>query len=135
MSRRRRKPRAAASGRSSRPGAGSSARGTSSRRPGIAHYAAPVAFLAGVTIAVLLVHSALNHRTGTGTTTQATVTTAATTTKKPTTHPGRRFYVVQSGDSFGTIAAKVGISVAQLEALNPGVSSNALRVGQKLHIK
>jgi hypothetical protein len=25
--------------------------------------------------------------------------------------------------------------VARLEALNPGVSSNALRVGQKLHIK
>ena len=103
-------------------------------RPGIAHYAAPVAFLAGVTIAVLLVHSALNQHTGTGTTT-ATVTTAATTTKKPTKHPGRRFYVVQSGDSFGTIAAKVGIPVAQLEALNPGVSSNALRVGQKLRIK
>jgi len=95
-----------------------------------------VAFLAGVTIAVLLVHSALNQHTGTGTTTTpATVTTAATTTKKSTKHPGRRFYVVQSGDSFGTIAAKVGISVAQLEALNPGVSSNALRVGQKLHIK
>jgi Tfp pilus assembly protein FimV len=136
MSRRRRKPRAAAGGRSSRPGAGRSAPGTSSRRPGIAHYAAPVAFLAGVTIAVLLVHSALDHRTGTGTTTPApTVTTAATTTKKPTKRPGRRFYVVQSGDSFGTIAAKEGISVAQLEALNPGVSSNALRVGQKLRIR
>jgi LysM repeat protein len=104
-------------------------------RPGIAHYAAPVAFLAGVTIAVLLVHSALNHHTGTATTPPATVTTAATTTKKPTKRPGPRFYVVQSGDSFGTIAAKAGISVARLEALNPGVSSNALRVGQKLHIK
>lgn len=104
-------------------------------RPAFAHYAAPVAFLAGVTIAVLLVHSALNQHTGTGTTTPAAVTTAATTTKKPAKHPGRRFYVVQSGDSFGTIAAKVGIPVAQLEALNPGVSSNALRVGQKLRIK
>lgn len=105
-------------------------------RPPLAHYAAPVAFLAGVTIAVLLVHSALDHHTGTTTTTPpAAVTTAATTTKKPAKHPGRRFYVVQSGDSFGTIAAKEGISVAQLEALNPGVSSNALRVGQKLRIK
>jgi LysM repeat protein len=106
-------------------------------RPPFAHYAAPVAFLTGVTIAVLLVHSALNHRTETTTTTPpATVTTATTTTKKPAAkHAGRRFYVVQSGDSFGTIAAKVGISVAQLEALNPGVSSNALRVGQKLRIR
>ena len=104
-------------------------------RPGIAHYAAPVAFLAGVTIAVLLVHSALDHHTGTTTTTPATTITTAAATTKPSKHGGRRFYVVQSGDSFGTIAAKEGISVAQLEALNPGVSSNALRVGQKLRIK
>jgi LysM repeat protein len=105
-------------------------------RPGIAHYAAPIAFLAGVTIAVLLVHSALNHHTGTTTTTPpATVATTATTTKKPAKHGGRRFYIVQSGDSFGSIASKERISVAQLEALNPGVSSNALRVGQKLRIR
>jgi LysM repeat protein len=108
------------------------------RNPGprFAHYAAPIAFLAGVTIAVLLVHSALDHHTGTTTTTGSvtTVSTASTTTKKPTKRAGRRFYVVQSGDSFGTIAAKEGISVSRLEALNPGVSSNALRVGQKLRI-
>lgn len=106
-------------------------------KPGLAHYAAPVAFLAGVTIAVLLVHSALNHHTGTTTTTPATTvtTTAATTTKRPAKHAGRGFYVVQSGDTFGTIAAKEKISMAQLQALNPGVSSNALRVGQKLRIK
>jgi LysM repeat protein len=88
-----------------------------------------------VTIAVLLVHSALNQHTGTTTTAPTATVTTAATTKKPSKHPGRRFYVVQSGDSFGTIAAKEGISVAQLEALNPGVSSNALRVGQKLRIK
>jgi len=105
-------------------------------RPAFAHYAAPVAFLAGVTIAVLLVHSALDHHTGTTTTTPpTTLTTASTTTKKPPKRAGRRFYVVQSGDSFGTIAAKEGISVAQLEALNQGVSSNALHVGQKLRIR
>jgi len=105
--------------------------------PGLAHYAAPVAFLAGVTIAVLLVHSALDRHTGTTTTPVTTAATASTTTTttKPAKRPGRRFYVVQSGDSFGTIAAKEGISVAQLEALNPGVSSNALRVGQKLRLK
>jgi LysM repeat protein len=111
-------------------------RGRRKPRPAFAHYAAPVAFLAGVTIAVLLVHSALHHHTGTTTTTPVTtVTTSATTTKSPAKHAGKRFYVVQPGESFGTIAAKEGISVAQLEALNPGVSSNALRVGQKLRIK
>ena len=110
------------------------------RKPGsgLAHYAAPVAFLAGVTIAVLLVHSALDRHTGTATTTShvtTAVSTASTTAKKPTKRGGRRFYVVQSGDSFGTIAAKEGISVAQRGALNPGVSSNALHVGQKVRIR
>jgi LysM repeat protein len=107
------------------------------RRPGrgVAHYAAPVAFLAGVTIAVLLVHSALNHHTSSTATTVATTTQQTTTSKQPARRPTKRFYVVQTGDTFGTIAAKVGISVARLAALNPGVSSNALRVGQKLRTR
>ena len=42
---------------------------------------------------------------------------------------------MQTGDTFGSIASKVGISVAQLQGLNPGVSSNALQVGQKLRVK
>lgn len=105
-------------------------------RPGLAHYAAPVAFLAAVTIAVLLVHSGLSHHTQTATTTTQPV---AQTTSKATTavHAGKakRFYTVQTGDTFGTIASKEGISVTQLQALNPGVSSNALQVGQKLRVR
>jgi len=42
---------------------------------------------------------------------------------------------VESGDTFGSIAAKEGITVSELQALNPGVSSNALQVGQKLRVK
>ena len=47
----------------------------------------------------------------------------------------RAFYVVQTGDTFGSIAAKEGISIDELQALNPGVSSNTLQVGQKLRVK
>lgn len=106
------------------------------RRSGAARYLAPVAFLAGVTIAVLLVHSGLSHgrATTTGASTQSIVETRATTRKRPTP-PTKRFYIVQSGDTFGTIAGKVGITVERLQALNPGVSSNALQVGQKLRIR
>ena len=114
---------------------------TPRRRPParFARYGAPAAFLAGVTIAVLLVHSALTHN---GSTTTATVATTAqqhstgtTTKKKPKRHSAaKRYYTVQSGDTFGTIAAKEGISVERLQSLNPGVSSNALHVGQKLRI-
>jgi LysM repeat protein len=105
---------------------------------GAAHYLAPAAFLAGVTIAVLLVHSALRHHASTtasvSTQTQ-TQTVAHTRTTRTTKHPAKRFYTVQSGDTFGSIAGKVGISVARLQALNPGVSSNALHVGQRLRIR
>lgn len=106
--------------------------------PGPARYLAPAAFLAGVTIAVLLVHAGLQGGKTQTTTTLGPVTTAVrtgTTTAKPGRKAAKRFYTVQTGDTFGTIASKVGISISQLEALNPGVSSNALRVGQKLRIK
>jgi LysM repeat protein len=42
---------------------------------------------------------------------------------------------VQSGDTFGSVATKVQISVEELQALNPGVSSNSLQVGQRLRVK
>jgi LysM repeat protein len=104
-------------------------------KPGWAHYGAPVAFLAAVTVAVLLIHSGLSHKTATTTTTPpATVaSSAAHTTAAPKS--SKKLYVVQTGDTFGTIASKEGISVARLQALNPGVSSNALQVGQKLRIR
>jgi LysM repeat protein len=106
-------------------------------RQSITHYAAPAAFLAGVTIAVLLVHSGLSHHHHSTTATTAVVSTTgeSTTTTKGSAKTPKRFYTVQTGDTFGTIAAKEGISVAQLQALNPGVSSNALQVGQKLRVK
>ena len=115
---------------------------TPRRRPPapFARYGAPAAFLAGVTIAVLLVHSALNHGAPTATATVATTaqqhSTGTTSKKKPKRHSAaKRYYTVQSGDTFGTIAAKEGISVERLQSLNPGVSSNALQVGQKLRIR
>jgi LysM repeat protein len=106
-------------------------------RPGVARYLAPAAFLLGVTIAVLLIRSGLEGggsqtTTGPASTRPAASTRAATTTVRPS---ARRFYTVQSGDTFGSIAAREGISVEQLQTLNPGVSSNALQVGQRLRIK
>ena len=109
-----------------------------SPHPGVAHYAAPIAFLAGVTIAVLLVHSALSHHTTSVTTTTSPATSAVSvTTKHKAKQHGttEKFYVVQAGDTFGTIASKEGISIEQLQSLNPGVSSNALQVGQKLRVR
>jgi LysM repeat protein len=113
-----------------------------SRSAGPARYAAPTAFLLAVTIAVLLIRAGLHGGAG-GTRTQTgPVTHPATTptpppgtTRKATTTLRGRFYTVASGDTFGSISAKTGVPIAEIERLNPGVSSNALRVGQKLRVK
>jgi hypothetical protein len=115
-------------------------RGRRKPQPSVARYAAPAAFLLGITIAVLLIRSGLGGGSSPATTLgPATRTTSPARTQTHavtrTTPSRQRFYTVQSGDTFGSIAASEGISVAELETLNPGVSSNALQVGQKLRVK
>ncbi len=44
-------------------------------------------------------------------------------------------YVVQQGDTLGSIAAKTGISVSRLQALNPSVDPQSLLSGQKLRLR
>jgi LysM repeat protein len=44
-------------------------------------------------------------------------------------------YTVQAGDTFSSIAAKLGIAVAALEQANPGISPTSLQVGQVLQLK
>jgi LysM repeat protein len=101
-----------------------------------AHVAAPFLFLAAVTAAVLLIRAGLESGSNTTTSiqTQTAPTATTTTTRRP--KPGaNRFYAVQSGDSFSSISVKTGVPIAELERLNPGVSSNALHVGQRLRVK
>jgi LysM repeat protein len=118
-----------------------SKRASRKARPHVARYAAPVAFLLGVTIAVLLIRSALGGGGGNTTTTAGPVThpssTVSTTTKRGSSTAPRttRFYTVQTGDTFGSISTRTGTSIAELERLNPGVSSNTLQVGEKLRVK
>jgi LysM repeat protein len=118
-------------------------RGTSWRR-----YAAPAAFLLAVTLAVLLIRSGL-HAGDSSTTTAAVVPTTPTKTVSQTTtttkrRPPRRtttsrsaasFYTVQAGDTFEVISSKTGVSVSDLQRLNPNVSSTSLFIGQKIRIK
>jgi LysM repeat protein len=100
-----------------------------------------VAFLLAVTIAVLLIRAGLHGDDTQTTTHQGPVTTAPTTAKPQTTTnvrtqtTGAQFYTVQTGDTFGSISAKTGVPIAELERLNPEVSSNSLQVGQRLRVK
>ena len=91
------------------------------RRKELARYGAPAAFLAAVTIAVILIKSGLSGGSG------------STTTE--TTTPAAEYYAVQSGDTLGSIAQKYGTTVDELMTLNPGIDPTALDIGQKLRVK
>ena len=113
-------------------------------RTSAARYAAPALFLVAVTIAVLLIRSGLGGGASSQTTTRSGPVTRPSTAKTPppgttrkgtTTTTAGRFYTVVKGDTFGSISAKTGVPVAQIEQLNPGVSTNSLQVGQKLRVK
>ena len=57
---------------------------------------------------------------------------------KHTSHrklPRAKFYVVAPGDSLSAIASKAGISLGELEALNPNVPPNSLQTGQRLRLR
>jgi LysM repeat protein len=100
-------------------------------------YAAPVAFLAAVTIGVLVIRSGFEHRKQHA---KAPTTTVTAKTKKKAHHRTRprghaRTYTVQSGDTLGTIASKEGTTVARLEQLNPGIDPTALRIGQTIRVQ
>ena len=112
-------------------------------RQGLARYVAPAAFLLAITIAVLLIRSGLGG-SHSSTPTVSTPTTAPVTTEQTrttatttgtTTPAGATFYVVQKGDTFGAIATKQGTTIAEIERLNPGVSSNSLQVGEKIRVR
>ena len=123
------------------------------RRRELTRYGAPAAFLAAVTIAVILIKAGLNSGSGSTTTVGLPPTTAATTTRPTTTKlvlttpqsttatttetttPGAEYYVVQSGDTLGSIAQKYNTTVDELMTLNPGIDPTALRIGQRIRTK
>jgi LysM repeat protein len=62
------------------------------------------------------------------------------TTESPRSHKTRdrlpkRFYVVESGDTLGSISEKVGVSVEKLQELNPDLDQFSLVAGQKIKIR
>ena len=47
----------------------------------------------------------------------------------------RKVYVVKPGDSLSTIADKLGVSVEELQRLNPGIDPQALRSGERVKLR
>jgi LysM repeat protein len=97
-----------------------------------ARYLAPIALVAVGTGTYLVVHSGLQPK--------AAITTPqvkAPNQSSALRHRRRqaKFYRVHGGDSLSAIAAKTGVPLATLEALNPQVPPNALQNGQRLRLR
>lgn len=101
-------------------------------------YGAPAAFLAAVTVAVLLVRTGLRAddgapvRTVTGAVVARTVPPAPAPTgssRRP-----RRHYRVKEGDTLESVAARFEVSVDRILELNPGIDPTALRIGQRVRV-
>src|SRR5262245_34621398 len=99
-------------------------------RRSVARIAVPLAFLAAVTVAVLLVRSGLDEAATRANT--LPVTTVPTTT---TSSQSRRFYRVRPGDTLAAIAPRFGLTEVELLALNPGIEPTALRIGQRIRVR
>ena len=99
-------------------------------------YAAPVAFLAAVTIAVLLVRSAL--KTESSPTPTTPVTTAPTTTTTPTGTTRRRqkrYDRLRAGETISDVAIRFDTTVEELLRLNPKIEPTQLTIGQRIRVR
>jgi LysM repeat protein len=110
------------------------------RNARLARYAAPIAFLAAATVAILLVRSGLDNGDATPPPVTTAATTSAATTEPGTTGTttstaGAEFYVIQAGDTLAVIADEHDTTVEQLLVLNPDVDPVALNVGQRIRVK
>jgi LysM repeat protein len=107
-------------------------------RRAAARIAAPVAFLVGVTLAVVLVRAGLSDEPGTTTQVEATTSarpTTAATTRPATTQAQPVFATVESGDTLDQIALDHDTTVERLLELNPNLDPRELQVGQQVRVR
>lgn len=97
-------------------------------------YAAPAAFLAAVTLAVLLVRAGLETKATPAPTTVAT-TVSHTGTNTTARRPPRRFYGLRAGETISDVAILFHTTVDELLKLNPGIKPTALTVGQRIRVR
>jgi LysM repeat protein len=109
----------------------------------LARTAAPVAFLAAVTVAVLVVRAGLGGEAkALPSPAHHTKATAAASKLRPpkakppaATRVSAAYYRIQSGDTLDAVSRRFGTPLSKLLALNPGVEPTALHVGQRVRIR
>jgi LysM repeat protein len=105
--------------------------GGSMRGPNLARYLAPLALAAVAVGTYEIVHTGLQ----TSRPAAASVTVVLGRRIAHPKPPKAKFYVVRANDTLSEIAAKMGVSLAQLESLNPRLSPDSLSTGQRLRLR
>ena len=105
-------------------------------RAELKRYAAPVAFLAAVTVAVLLVRAGLqtDSSPAPATSVVATTTTTTTTTTVSKRPPKPKYYRLRAGETLSDVALRFHTTVEDLLALNPKIKPTQLTVGQRVRV-
>lgn len=93
-----------------------------------ARFLAPVAVLVSASAIYVIVQNGISDE-------PKSETPKTTTTAAPKRTGARATYVVRAGDTLSSISQRTGISLADLEELNPSVDANALHAGQKLRLR
>jgi len=96
-----------------------------------ARLAAPLALLAAAVAVAVVVQASRSSSPG------STSSATRTTVTQPARHARRnapRAYVVKAGDTLTVIADKTGVSLDEIQQLNPDVDPNSLQTGQRLKL-
>jgi LysM repeat protein len=103
-------------------------------RAELKRYAAPVAFLAAVTVAVLLVRAGLQTDSSPAPATSVVATTTTTTTTVSKRPPKPKYYRLRAGETLSDVALRFHTTVEDLLALNPKIKPTQLTVGQRVRV-
>jgi LysM repeat protein len=96
-----------------------------------ARLAAPLALLAAAVAVVVVVQAS---RSNAPSSTPSATRTVVTEPARKARRTAPRTYVVKVGDTLTVIADKTGVSLDEIERLNPDVDANALQTGERLKL-
>ncbi len=100
-----------------------------------ARYLAPLALAAAAAAAYSIVHHALEHKHASPPAPIVQTTSTHTRHGGSATAAKAKFYVVQPSDTLSKIAARTGVALSTLEALNPSINPDALHPTQRLRLR
>lgn len=105
------------------------------RSPAPARALAAIALCSGFVVVLVVVATSLGGGGGNGDSASRPAAGKTVQEGKRKKKPAPKSYVVQNGDTLTSIAHRTGVSVARIQALNPGVDPQILVSGEKLKLR